>query len=81
MDDTRRRLAGCFATVFPNLKAEEVSAATVTSIEGWDSLASINLVSVIEEEFAVQIPVQDLEHLVSFERIADYLIRRQSART
>jgi len=43
------------------------------SVGGWDSLASVTLLAVLEEEFQIQIDPEDLEHLVSFELILDYL--------
>jgi acyl carrier protein len=73
MDNLRQRLISCFCTVFPDLSPEEVPLAAMTSVGTWDSLATITLVTVIEEEFDLQIPPDDLEQLVSFELILDYL--------
>lgn len=73
MDDLRQRLVRCFLTVFPDLTEEEVPQVGVASVGSWDSLATITLVTVIEEEFEVQIPPDDLEQFASFELILDYL--------
>jgi acyl carrier protein len=73
MTDTPSRLARCFAAVFPNLDAAAIPQASMTSVQGWDSLATINLLTVLEEEFGTQIPTQDLEKLVSFPAILQYL--------
>jgi acyl carrier protein len=67
------RLVQCFAAVFPTLDEAEIRRASTNSVGGWDSLATINLVAVVEEEFALQVPPSDLEQLVSFELILDYL--------
>lgn len=73
MSDVHDRLVRCFAAVFPALHEAEIRRANTSSVGGWDSLATINLVAVVEEEFAVQVPPGDLEQLVSFELILDYL--------
>lgn len=73
MDNVRQRLTACFSTVFPNLTAQEIPLAAPASVGNWDSLATITLVTVIEEEFSLQIPPEDLEQLASFELILDYL--------
>lgn len=79
MNEIRERLVGCFSATFPNLTPEEVQLAAPTTVEAWDSLASITLVAVLEEEFAIQIEPEDIEHLVSFESSLDYLTKRLTA--
>jgi acyl carrier protein len=76
MDNLRQRLTSCFATVFPDLGEEEIPRAAMASVGAWDSLATITLLTVIEEEFSLQIPPEDLEQLSSFELILDYLERQ-----
>ncbi|CAN5283895.1 MAG: acyl carrier protein [Pyrinomonadaceae bacterium] len=76
-DDTRSRLIKCFAVVFPELSEEEIPRASATSVESWDSVASVTLMSVIDEEFGIELDADSLEHLVSFEQMLDYLQRVQ----
>ena len=73
MDSVRARLAKCFAAVFADLPEGEIERASATSVGSWDSLATVSLLSVIEEEFALQVPPDDFESFVSFELILDYL--------
>jgi acyl carrier protein len=73
MAETRARLMRCFSAVFPELSAEEIPRASLTSVGSWDSVGTITLLAVIEEEFGIQFEPQDLEHLVSFELILDHL--------
>ena len=73
MNETRVRLEKCFQAVFPELNGPELARASMLSVGGWDSLASVTLLAVLEEEFQIQIDPEDLEHLVSFELILDYL--------
>ena len=71
--DTRARLQSCFALVFPDLADDEIARASMASVGSWDSLASINLVTVIEEEFGIQIEPEQLDEMASFEMILHLL--------
>jgi acyl carrier protein len=75
MPDLERRLINCFAIAFPDLSPREIPSASAGSLASWDSLAGITLISLIEEEFGVSIPPDDVPDLVSFELILDYLKR------
>jgi len=75
MDELRLRLTDCFSAVLSDLGAQDVHTADMNSVEGWDSLATINLITVIEEEFGRQIPPEDLDQMVSFASILAYLRR------
>jgi acyl carrier protein len=77
MNDIRARLVKCFAAVFPDLHEREIPLASTASVGAWDSLASITLLGVLEEEFHVQIDPEELEHLVSFDLICDHLQHEQ----
>ena len=79
MSDAKARLTRCFAAVFPHLSEETIQLATPNSVETWDSLASITLINVIEEEFGIEIDPEDIEHLVSFEKVLDYVSRNAPA--
>ena len=69
MTDARQRLVDCFAAVFPDLTPTDISRASTATVTAWDSLASVTLVSLIEEEFNVQIGLDELEELTSFELV------------
>ena len=73
MGDRERRLAQCFSLVFPGLPELEIPQASVTSLEEWDSLASVNLFAVVEEEFGIDIQPERLEDLISFQQVLTYL--------
>jgi acyl carrier protein len=73
MADVRSRLEQCFAAVFPDLPREELPRASAMTVPGWDSLAHATLISVIEEEFGVEVPPDDLAELNAFALLQDYL--------
>lgn len=71
--ETAERLQKCFAAVFPDASAEEISRARQASLTGWDSMASLTLFAVIEEEFQTQFDASTLERFTSFEEILQAL--------
>jgi acyl carrier protein len=73
MSDYEERLQQCFAAVFPGLDAVELRDASISSVAEWDSVANINLLCVVEEEFGIEIAPGDLEQLTSFTLILRYL--------
>jgi len=79
MNDIKTRLTRCFAAVFPGLDESEIDSANMKSVSEWDSIGALNLLMVIEEEFAVEIPADDIGALASFEQVLDYLQTRNGA--
>ena len=63
----------CFSAVFPALNDLEIIEATQASMVGWDSLATVTLVTAVEDEFGIEIPPEDVEILVSFDTFQNYL--------
>ena len=74
----RARLAKCFSAVFGGGREEEIYTASLGSMPDWDSVATITIVSLIEQEFGIRVEVGSLEDFVSFDRILDYLERPQN---
>lgn len=75
-DDIQERLTNCFNTVFPDLSRDEILRAGSNSVATWDSLATVTLISLIEEEFGISIAPEDFEHLTSFESTRQNLINK-----
>jgi acyl carrier protein len=73
MDEQRRRLANCFCAVFPELSIEETLHASPATVQSWDSVAIVTLLTVIEEEFGISIEEDDPAKFDSFQRILSYL--------
>jgi acyl carrier protein len=65
----RARLRDCFAAVFPSSPPGELEHASTETLTNWDSLATVRLVAVVEEEFEVVLELEDLEQVNSFERV------------
>jgi acyl carrier protein len=73
MTNIKERLEKCFAVALPDLPQSEIPRASTSSVPKWDSLAMVNILALIEEEFSIQIPDDDLSRFSSFESIAAYL--------
>ena len=77
MPHTRDRLIKCFRAVFPVVGEDQVDRASLAETPAWDSLASVNLIALIEDEFALEIPIDDYEQMSSFENIYVYVKQRE----
>ena len=74
MADLDDRLVRCFSSVFPELSDEQIRSASAKSLSAWDSFATVTLVAVLQQEFGLEIDPDDIEKLVSFERVRAYVI-------
>ncbi len=63
------RVARCFETVFPNLSPAEIPAASSDSLAAWNSIAQVTLLSLIGEEFGLDIDFEEFEGATSFASI------------
>jgi acyl carrier protein len=73
MDNVRNKLVRCFSLTFPNADPTRIPAATVDNLHGWDSIAQVRLLSLIGEEFGIEIDFEDFEGATSFEVLASRL--------
>lgn len=69
------RLDRCFQLAFPDLGPERIATASVQTVEEWDSLHAVILVSLLEETFAIRIPSGDYPELRSHAAVRAYLQR------
>lgn len=47
---------------------------TCETVEGWDSLAHILLISEIEEEFSIKIPMAEIQKMKSLSNMLDFIL-------
>jgi acyl carrier protein len=76
MDDVKPKLIECFQIVFPDLSEKDIQAASQETVAVWDSVAAITLVNVIEEQFGIEMDLDDISELDSFAKVCAYLQRR-----
>ena len=70
------RLVNCFQQVFPGLSRNAIPAATHESVEAWDSIAHVTLMSLIGEEFGMDIDFEEFEGATSFAAILELVSAR-----
>ena len=73
MADPRDRLVRCFSAVFPQMSEPDILRSSVDSTDRWDSLATVSLFAVVEEEFGIEIKIEDIEYLLSFNAFLNYV--------
>lgn len=76
MDSIEGRIKSVMATVFdvnPDIIDETASQDT---IEGWDSVNHLNLVISIEEEFGIEIPIEEVGNMLNFQLVT-MLVKEQ----
>lgn len=73
MSDLQSRLIECFTVVFPDLDEPEIPKASPFTVGAWDSVATVNLIAVLEQEFDLNILPADLPNLASFDRVLAYV--------
>ena len=75
MTQLDERLLQCFAAVFSGLSEEEIRATSSDYSGNWDSLTTVTLVAVIQEEFKVEINLSDIDEPKSYATFQNYLRR------
>jgi len=78
MNESAERLSKCFRTVFPELDKGLVERADMTNVSRWDSVNQIMLMTVVDEEFNIELDLDDLDQLTSYRGILDYVSKRSS---
>jgi acyl carrier protein len=73
MDTVTTKLTRCFSLAFPSLPAESIPAASVQTVPEWDSIAQITLLTLIGEEFGLQVDFEEFEDALSFEQLSNRL--------
>lgn len=76
MSDRDSRLNQCFLAVFPDADLAALPTATVDSIEAWDSVTMVSLLTLVGEEFSIEIDWENTDQLTSYAAIAEMLQAR-----
>jgi len=79
MNSIAARLTTCFTTVFPELPEAEIPRASIANVARWDSVATVTLLSVVGEEFNIEVDFDHFEELTSFHGILHYVEEHSAA--
>ncbi|HXW15846.1 MAG TPA: acyl carrier protein [Terriglobia bacterium] len=77
MNEMETRLAACFKSVLPDLPLAEIQKTDPDSLKDWDSVAIVTLFAVIEEEFDIEITIDDVNSDYSFQGILNCIKAKQ----
>ena len=69
MDKIELTIQQIMADVFEK-SVEQISLdSTQDDIDSWDSLRHLNLIVALEEEFGIELPIEEIGNLISFKLI------------
>jgi acyl carrier protein len=67
------RLVRCFLSAFPTLTQADLQTAVLTRLADLDSLAGVTLVALIDDEFGIDMDLEGLLELGTFQSVRQYL--------
>jgi acyl carrier protein len=67
------RLKRCFSLAFPSATMSQIEKDRLDEMPGWDSLRGVTLLAVLDEEFGLQMDIEELLALGSFDRIREHV--------
>ncbi|MEO8051853.1 MAG: acyl carrier protein [Acidobacteriota bacterium] len=70
MDLIRDKLARCFALAFPQMDPSQYATASAANTSEWDSMAQVTLLTLIGEEFGIDVNFEEFEGATSFDSLA-----------
>lgn len=73
MQDTYDKLNEIFQDIFDDDSIRLKPEMTAQDIEGWDSLANINIIFSIEEEFGIKFEMGKISELRSIGEMVEYI--------
>ncbi len=73
MTALENRVTDCFCAIFPSHSREELLTASRESIPEWDSLAGVTLLTLLQQEFHLDIDLGELEQFDSVQAVLDYV--------
>jgi acyl carrier protein len=76
-NDTRAQLQGIFREVFDDEQLELTDETSRETLESWDSLGHIRLVSSMEESLGVSFTLEEIEQMTSVKQILATLAAKE----
>jgi acyl carrier protein len=67
------RLKHCFSLTFPATTTTQIETDRIDEMPGWDSLRGVTLLAMLDEEFGLQMDIEELLALGSYDRIRERL--------
>ena len=67
------RLKRCFTSTFPSATNSEIESERVDNLPGWYSLRGVTLLAVLDEEFGLQLDLDELLTLGTYDAVREHL--------
>jgi acyl carrier protein len=80
MSDILAELTPIFRDIFDLPELTLTRASSAATVEGWDSLAHVNLVTSIEQHYGIRFALGELEELKNVGEMADLIAVKLSRR-
>ncbi|HZU24211.1 MAG TPA: acyl carrier protein [Bryobacteraceae bacterium] len=59
--------------MFPDLSRDQIRDASAASVGAWDSIASVTLLMLVQEEFGVVADMERFEEFTSYRGLLEYV--------
>jgi acyl carrier protein len=69
MDKIELSIQQIMADVFEKSEEQISIDSTQDDIDSWDSIKHLNLIVALEEEFGIELPIEEIGNLISFKLI------------
>jgi acyl carrier protein len=80
MSDVLAELQPIFRDILDQPKLQIVRSSNASNVDGWDSLAHINLVTAIEQRFGISFALGELEGLKDVGEMIDLVEKKMGKR-
>ena len=70
MDKIELSIQQIMADVFQKSEEQISIDSTQDDIDSWDSIKHLNLIVALEEEFGIELPIEEIGNLISFKLIS-----------
>lgn len=80
MNDVLSGLQPIFRDVLDDPKLQITRQSSAANVKGWDSLAHINLVTAIEQEYGIRFALGELEELKNVGEMIDLMEQKLAAK-
>ncbi len=72
----RKRLSRVFVSAFPDLDLQEAPSATMETVQGWDSIATLTLFMLTEEDMSISLGYDRIGEIKSFADLEALLVSK-----
>ena len=76
MDKIELSIQQIMADVFEKSEEQISIDSTQDDIDSWDSIKHLNLIVALEEEFGIELPIEEIGNLISF-KLINIIVKEQ----